>query len=95
MSAHPFTPDIVAAVLEHMNADHGAHSLEIVQTLGKTPDATTVELTALDPAAAIFTAQVAGQPVEVRVPWSEPIIDRPQFRTEFARMHQKAAQHPH
>ncbi|MFC9693874.1 DUF2470 domain-containing protein [Kribbella sp. NPDC056951] len=86
---HPFTPEIVEAVLKHMNADHGGHSLEIVQILGNQPDATAAELTALDPTAAVFTAQVAGRPVEVRIPWSEPITDRPQFRSEFARMHQQ------
>ncbi len=87
---HPFTPDIVEAVLKHMNTDHGGHSLEIVQTLGHQPDATAVELTALDPTAAVFTATVAGHPVEVRIHWSEPITDRPQFRTEFARMAHEA-----
>ncbi|GAA0607116.1 DUF2470 domain-containing protein [Kribbella sandramycini] len=88
---HPFTPEIIAAVLKHMNAEHSAHSLEIVQVLGNRPDATAAELTALDQTAAIFTAQLTtGTPVQIRIPWSEPITDRPQFRTEFARMHHEA-----
>ena len=90
MTAHPFTPDIITAVLNHMNADHTTHSLAIVQTLGNHPNATTAELTALNPAAAVFTATVEGHPVEVHIPWSEPITDRPHFRTEFARMAHQA-----
>jgi putative heme iron utilization protein len=87
---HPFTPDIIEAVLKHMNADHRGHSLDIVQVLGNQPAATAVELVGLDPAAAVYTAQVAGDSVEVRIPWSEPITERVQFRSEFARMAHEA-----
>ncbi|TCC24658.1 DUF2470 domain-containing protein [Kribbella speibonae] len=92
----PFAPEIVAAVLKHMNTDHADHSLGIVHTLGGRPDATAVELTELDPDGAVFTAEVAdGNRVQVRVPWSETITERPQFRAEFARMHREAARAAH
>ncbi|WP_327635442.1 DUF2470 domain-containing protein [Kribbella sp. NBC_00482] len=92
----PFAPDVVAAVLKHMNTDHADHSLGIVHTLGGRPDATAVELTGLEPDGAVFTTEVAdGNRVQVRVPWSEPITERPQFRAEFARMHREAARATH
>lgn len=53
----PFTPDIVEAVMRHMNTDHAEHSLEIVRVLGGRPDATAVQLTSIDPAGATFTAE--------------------------------------
>ncbi|TDO51287.1 uncharacterized protein DUF2470 [Kribbella sp. VKM Ac-2527] len=93
----PFTPDIVAAVLRHMNEDHAEHSLEIVRVLGARPDATSVRLTTVTPTGATFEATVPdADPVEVVIPWSTEITERPQFRTEFAHMYQRAsAQPPH
>jgi hypothetical protein len=60
--------------------------------LAQQPDATAVQLMAIDPAGATFTAEVAeGNQVAVLVPWSEQITERAQFRSEFARMFQTSS----
>ncbi|MGC4944508.1 DUF2470 domain-containing protein [Kribbella sp. DT2] len=88
----PFTPEIVAAVLRHMNEDHADDSLQIVRALGGHPDAVSVQLATIDPAGAVFAVTVvAGGVVRVQLPWSEQIVERPQFRHEFARMHREAS----
>ncbi|GAB3832968.1 DUF2470 domain-containing protein [Kribbella italica] len=89
----PFTPEIVSAVLRHMNEDHADDSLQIVRALGGHPDAVSVQLATIDPAGAVFAVTVeTGGVVRVQLPWSEQIVERPQFRHEFARMQREAAE---
>ncbi|MFC0626684.1 DUF2470 domain-containing protein [Kribbella deserti] len=88
----PFAPHVVDAVLQHMNEDHAEDCLLIVRMLGGVPDAVAVALTAIDPAGAVYAV---GRPqraaVQVVIPWKSQIVDRPQFRNEFARMYRQAA----
>jgi hypothetical protein len=87
----PFDPEIVLAVLRHMNEDHAHDSLLIVRTLGAQPSATSVVLTSIDPDGATFKAMLpTGDSIDVILGWSHPVHDRPQFRGEFARWYQEA-----
>lgn len=87
----PFDPEIVLAVLRHMNEDHAHDSLLIVRTLGGQPSATAVVLTSIDPDGAAFKAVLpTGDSIDVLLGWADPIRDRPQFRGEFARWYQEA-----
>jgi len=88
----PFAPDVVAAVLRHMNEDHAEDSLQIVRTLGGQPAATSVRLADISPIGATFVGTTAaGAPYEVLMAWSAEVTERPQFRHEFARMYHEAA----
>ncbi len=86
----PFTPDVVAAVMRHMNDDHADDSLLIVRALGGAPTASTARMGGMDPEAIEFTAVVDGSDVVVRVPWGAPITERRQVRAEVTRMYQDA-----
>ena len=87
----PFEPEIVLAVLRHMNEDHAHDSLLIVRTLGAQPTATSVVLTSIDPDGATYKAMLpTGDSIDVILGWSSTITERPQFRGEFARWYQEA-----
>ncbi|NEA30881.1 DUF2470 domain-containing protein [Streptomyces sp. SID13031] len=87
----PFDPEIVLAVLRHMNEDHAHDSLLIVRTLGGQPTATSVVLTSIGPDGATFKAMLpTGDSIDVILAWSSTIRERPQFRGEFARWYQEA-----
>jgi hypothetical protein len=89
MAAHPvLTDDVIAAIARHMNDDHVDDSLLIVQTLGGRPDATNVFMSGLDGDGVIFdVTSDTERGIEVRVPWSAPIVERPQVRQEVVRMY--------
>ncbi|WP_019633875.1 DUF2470 domain-containing protein [Actinomadura atramentaria] len=86
----PFTDDVVAAIARHMNDDHPADCLEIVRALGGADAAVSARMSGMDPGGIEFTAVVDGAEVPVRVPWAEPVTERPQVRREVVRMSQKA-----
>ena len=86
----PFTADVIAAVKKHMNEDHAEHSLAIVRTIGGRPDATGALVSDVDPAGAVFTAQLPAGPLEVRVPWTVPITERRHFREQFVEMYERS-----
>ena len=86
---HEFEPDVVAAVLHHMNDDHTDDALLIARAFGA-PEAESATMTGLDGDAGVFTAVVDGAEVEVRVPWSEPITERPQIRREVVVLYDRA-----
>jgi hypothetical protein len=87
--AAPLAADAVTAILRHMNGDHAADCLVIVQGLGGRPDATAATMAGVTADAAVFDVVVPDGTVEVRVPWSEPIVERGQVRTEVVRMYQE------
>lgn len=86
----PFTDEVIAAVKKHMNEDHAEHSLAIVRTLGRQPAAIGARVSDVDPAGAVFTADLPDGPLEVRVPWSRPITERRNFREEFVDMYERS-----
>ncbi|MGK2964968.1 MAG: DUF2470 domain-containing protein [Tepidiformaceae bacterium] len=85
-----FTPEVTAAVMRHMNGDHGEDSLLICRALGGTPDATAAEMSGMDVDGIEFTATVPSGPIGVRVPWSETPVERAAIRNEVVRMYREA-----
>jgi heme oxygenase (biliverdin-producing, ferredoxin) len=101
----PFTPEVVGAITRHMNEDHAADSLLIVRMIGGLPEATAAVMTGLDATGADFACWVdervagqadghadgqAGQPLVVRIPWSERLTERAQVRAEVVRLYGEA-----
>src|SRR5262249_47034324 len=85
-----FTPDVVAAVMRHMNNDHPADSLLICQGLGGQPNAQSALMSGMDNDGIEFVAMVESEPIPIRLAWSEHITDRPQIRAEVTRMYHEA-----
>lgn len=92
MPATPFSPEVVAAVTAHMNDDHAEDTLLIVRAFGGVPEADSARMTGLDSEAGEYTATVAARQVTVRVPWSRPITERAQIRTEVVRLYRAACE---
>ncbi|MFI0446120.1 DUF2470 domain-containing protein [Actinomadura sp. 6N118] len=88
--ADPFTEDVVAQIMRHMNEDHAGDSRMIVQALGGRPDAESARMSGMDADGIDFVAVVGGEKVPVRVPWSERLTERIQVRREVVRMTDEA-----
>lgn len=92
----PFSAEVVAAIARHMNDDHAEDNVTICRGLGGQPATVSATMTGLTPEGIVFAATVEptdGEPadqVEVVVPWSEPVTERAQVRTEVVRMHTEA-----
>ncbi|MFF0721595.1 DUF2470 domain-containing protein [Micromonospora sp. NPDC003816] len=89
-AADPFPPDVVSAVMRHMNTDHADDCRLICQGLGGRPTATAATMSGMDAEAMYFAATVDGVPVPVRVPFSAPLTERRHIRAEAARMYREA-----
>lgn len=86
-----FTPDVVAAILRHMNDDHAGDSLLIVRAHGGPPEAVAARMTGLDATGGDFAAMLpGGAEVPVRIPWSETLTERGQVRAEVVRLYREA-----
>jgi hypothetical protein len=88
--SHTFPPDVVAAVLRHMNTDHAQDCVLICQAMGGQPDTTHAVMSHVDGDAAYFDATVGDGVVPVRIPFRTSITERPQIRTEVAWMYHEA-----
>lgn len=84
-----FSPDVVTAVLAHMNGDHQDDSLLIARAFGRV-DAETASMTDLDESGATFSYLVGGEEHSVTVPWTAPIAERPEIRREVVVMYERA-----
>lgn len=85
-----FAPDVVAAVLAHMNDDHAEDSLLICRTLGDRPDATSAVMAGFDAEAATFDVSVPDGVVVVRLAWDRPVRDRSDVRVAVVAMFRAA-----
>lgn len=81
-----FPDDVVAAVCRHMNDDHAADALLIVQTLGGRPGARSAVAVGVD--AAGMTFEVDGAPVPV--PFLAPAPTRPEIRVAVVALYERA-----
>jgi hypothetical protein len=85
-----YTPEVVDAVLAHMNGDHCDDSLRIVQAFGL-PEATAAVMSGLDEEAGLWVATIDGADEEIRIPWpAAPIADRAEIRREVVALHDQA-----
>lgn len=88
----PFSPEVVSAIARHMNDDHADDNVTICRGIGGQPATTAATMTGMRTEGIVFEAVVDGEPTEVVVPWSEPITERAQVRTEVVRMHTEASE---
>lgn len=86
-----FGPDVVAAVLRHLNEDHADDSLLICRALGGQATAASARAVDLDENGIDFVAAVDGKDLPLRIPWSEQLTERPQIRMEVVRMYRESA----
>lgn len=85
------TPQVVEAVLGHMNTDHAADNAIICRGVGGAPEVTGAVCAAFDLDAVRFDAQTLDGPRVVTIAFSSPLADRAQVRAEFARMYHESA----
>lgn len=84
-----FTPEIVAAVLHHMNDDHPEDNLLIARAFGST-DAWAATMISLDGDGGTWSYLIDDDEREVTVPWSGPITERPEIRREIVVLYDAA-----
>ena len=84
-----FSPEVVAAVLHHMNDDHTDDNLLIVRAFGGVePD--TATMTGLDHLGGTWLYSVGDVEAELNVPWSQQISERPEIRREIVVLYDAA-----
>ncbi|WP_433533308.1 DUF2470 domain-containing protein [Micromonospora sp. CA-263727] len=87
----PFpSPEVVTAVIRHMNTDHADDCRVICQGLGGQAAASAAAMSGMDADGMDFLATVDGAPVAVRVPFAARLVERRQIRAEAARMYREA-----
>lgn len=86
-----FSPEVVAAVLHHMNDDHVGDSLLISQAFGSR-DAETGAMVDLDENGATFEYTIGPETHRVVVPWRAPISERPEIRREVVVLYDRACE---
>jgi hypothetical protein len=82
----PFGPEVVAAVVSHMNADHAADNLAICRAATGEPALRSAQLRTLDRAGLVFDAEGPGGSVAVVVPWRREIVERADIRLQVTEM---------
>jgi putative heme iron utilization protein len=85
-----FPPDVVAAVLRHMNEDHAEDGLLICRAFGDVPSATSATITGVDGNGMDFTVVADGGERRVRIPWGAPISTRAEIRVGVVRLYREA-----
>ncbi len=96
---HPadFEPAVVTAVLAHMNGDHADDNLLIARAFGSST-ATACRMIGFDGDAGSWSYTVGSAESTLRIPWSAPITQRPEIRSEIvaltARAHERLGSTP-
>lgn len=86
-----FAPDVVAAVLHHMNTDHAEDNLVIVRAFGQRA-AESARMVGVDGEAGEWRAVVEGREVPVRIAWAEPVTERPDIRRAVVELYDRACE---
>ena len=86
-----FSPEIVAAVLHHMNDDHNDDSLLIARAFGA-PDATAATMTSLDESGGTWSVTEGEAQRDLTVPWSTTISERAEIRREVVVLYDAACE---
>jgi len=84
-----FPPDVVAAVLAHMNTDHAEDNVVIVRAFAQ-PDAESALMTDLDTVGGSWVAVVDGRELVVHIDWTIPVIERADIRRAVTVMYRDA-----
>jgi len=84
-----FSPEVVAAVLHHMNDDHIDDNTLIVRAFaGVEPES--AAMADLDQLGGTWRYVAGGVAGELRLPWSEELTERPQIRREIVALYDSA-----
>lgn len=86
-----FSPDVVAAVLHHMNDDHRDDNLLIARAFGD-PSATAATMTTLDHLGGTWEYSVGDETRDLTVAWSGEIAERPEIRREIVVLYDRACE---
>lgn len=91
---HSFDPDIIAAILHHMNDDHTDDNLLIVRAFaGSEGEIADAVMTGFDGDGGDWTYALDGAASAVRVPWpGGPISERPAVRREVVALYDLACE---
>ncbi len=84
-----FSPDVVSAVLAHMNGDHSDDNLLIARAFGSAA-ADTATMTGLDDVSGHWEYAIGDDEHELSVPWSVTISERPEIRREIVALYDAA-----
>lgn len=74
-----FEPEVVDAVLRHMNSDHREDNMIIVRANGA-PDAESATMIALDDREGVWSVRLGGDDSELCIAWTVPVVERPDIR---------------
>lgn len=86
-----FAPEVVEAVLKHMNADHPDDSLLIARARTRRSDVAAARMAGLDRLGADFDLTMTGGGVTpLRVPWRAPLTERREIRIEVVHLYDEA-----
>lgn len=87
-----FSPDVVAAVLHHMNDDHHDDSILIARAFSGA-DVETAEMVDLDEHGGLWRYTADGERHELRVAWpAGAIAERPQIRRQIVALYDAACE---
>jgi Protein of unknown function (DUF2470) len=84
-----FTPDAVDAVLAHMNDDHRDDNVLIVRAFAGR-DVTSAVMSDVDARGATWHYTAEGEQLELHIPWSSELTERPQVRREIVALYDAA-----
>jgi hypothetical protein len=86
------TPEVVAAVKSHMDADHSTDSVTICRGVGDRPGVVEATMTGMDHDAIEFdTVDADGNRETLRIPFSRPLTARPDVREQVADLYERSA----
>ncbi|HTL40901.1 MAG TPA: DUF2470 domain-containing protein [Pseudolysinimonas sp.] len=87
-----FSPDVVDAVLEHMNGDHPGDNVLIVRAFAGR-DVDSAVMSDLDHRGGTWRYSSGGEELELHVPWSSgEIHERPEIRREIVVLYDAACE---
>lgn len=87
-----FTPDVVDAVLKHMNGDHIDDNVLIVRAFSGR-EATNAAMSDLDEQGGTWRYTSEGEDLELHIPWpSAPLSERPEIRREVVMLYDAACE---
>jgi hypothetical protein len=84
-----FSPEVVGAILHHMNDDHTDDSLTIVRAFVD-PAAEAATMTDVDAQGGTWDVVVDGRTGSHTVPWLGPVVERADIRREVVHLHDAA-----
>lgn len=86
-----FSPDVIEAVLAHMNSDHNDDNVLISRAFGD-PDATSATMITLDESGGTWLFDTPRRQELLTVPWSTTISERAEIRREIVHLYDVACE---